>query len=398
MRASLKQFFIPHVGNNYHPHILHGKRVLFYGALGIMVKAIAVATILLMPLQVLVVPEVVVDQERRIIALTNEIRLREGVDPVVYHEKLHISSFLKAEDMVEGSYFEHVSPAGKHLSNFLKDAAYDFSVAGENLAVGFATPEDVVTAWVESPTHFTNLIDPDFKDIGVGSRIGLYQSVPSIYIAEHFGNPRPTEVGEQSVLDIDNKSTDPRVRGLTVQNLSDSEDVSSPYYDSNKSYVSWKLSGQDTIQLTAVARIVGSVKTAVVHAHGYDFSLYPTDTPLEWSGTLIVHTTPEKFFRVILPPSITIDWGDTVETIAAISWQNAPTIPPDTGRKYELLRHIPGIFGSVSLVSYAILYGMVVFFTLSLILKICIQIRHQHYHVIGSVLVLIVLLTLLAIA
>ncbi len=389
MSTGLKHFFIPHEGNNYHPHALHHKRILFYGVFGITVKCIAVTVALLLPTQAFVIPEVLVAQQEKVIELTNEVRVREGVPPIVYSEPLAQSSLHKAVDMAEKSYFEHVSPEGKKLKNFLHEVNYYYSVAGENLAVGFSSPEAMVNAWVESPTHFSNLIDPDFRDIGVGSSVGMYGGNLAVYVAQHFGTPS----SEQSSIAENNLRT--RVQGITVGN--EEGLVYNQYYDFGASYLTWKSEGE-SIEIQGNARIVGDVARATVVAQGYTFELYNTHENDMWSGIISVPQSPQHFFDVVVPPEITVVWGDGQVTQSVIEWQYIPIVPMDTFQKYETARLVPQVLGTLSPITRGVLYGLIVFFSVALVLKIVIQIRHQHYHVIASTLALIGFLTLLAVA
>ncbi len=386
MSVGLKHFFIPHEENNYHPHALHHGRVLFYGFLGIAVKMIVVVTALLLPAQAYVVPEVLVAQQERVIELTNEIRLREGVALLEYAEPLAESSWNKAVDMTELGYFEHINPEGKRLRDFLKEVGYQYSVAGENLAVGFSSPEAMVEAWVESPTHFANLIDPDFKDIGIGSSVGMYGDNVAVYVAQHFGQP-----SDQLAIASDSRE---RVRGIIE--ATEGVDTVSPYYDFGASYVSWKKEG-DKITLHAHTRTVGPVSQITVTAQGYGFELYDTHEDGVWEGTITVSESLEDFFASVVPAEIVIVWVDQEVTNSSIEWQTIPAIPMGSIQKYELSKQVPAVLGTISPASRGVLIGLIVFFSCALILKIFIQIRHQHYHVIASALTLIGFLTLLVI-
>jgi len=383
MSSALKHFFIPHAENNYHPHALHHKRILFYGFLGIAVKTIAVITALLLPAQAFVIPEVLVFEQQKIIDLTNEVRSREGVQPLVYAEQLGRSSFHKAGDMARKNYFEHVNPDGKRLRDFLKDVGYSYTVAGENLAVGFSSPEAMVEAWVESPTHFANLIDSDFTDIGVGSAVGMYGTTPALYVAQHFGKPHTNT----AVATADPRE---RVRGEMVAH----SDESTPYYDVSGSHISWK-NEHGSIELHAVAHIVGNANRVVVHAQGYDFELYDTHENNIWAGTVSVSESFDAFFKAVLSPEITITWSDAQVTHSTIAWEIIPVVSMSTSHKYELARFVPQVLGELSPASQGVLYGILAFFTCALFLKIFIQIRHQHYRVIASTLMLIGLISLL---
>ncbi|MBT3369059.1 MAG: hypothetical protein HN416_18090, partial [Nitrospina sp.] len=84
-------------------------------------------------------------------------------------------------------YFSHISPENKNVASFLREVGYDYKVAGENLAMGFTTAEEVVQAWKDSPTHYANIIDGEFNDFGIGIETGKYNKIPTVYVAAHFG-------------------------------------------------------------------------------------------------------------------------------------------------------------------------------------------------------------------
>ncbi len=387
--SSVKHFFIPHRENNFHPHILHHTRILFYGFLGIVIKVIAVTTALLLPAQAFVIPEVMIAEQGRIVELTNEVRAREGVPPLSYAEKLARSSLQKAEDMARNNYFEHRTPDGRGLRDFLREAGYVYSVAGENLAVGFTSPERVVEAWVESPTHFANLIDRDFVDIGVGGSVGMYGGASALYVAQHFGSPKQGSEVESSL------SSRVRVRGEEIADTN-TESASDSYYDFGASYVRW-VRGEEMIELTASTRMVGAVDRVVVRVQGYDFELQDTGDGGRWEGSLTVFRPYAEFFKAVLSPEIMIVWSDGTETSSLIQWDVLPQVSLTSAHKYELTRMVPTILGSFSATSQGILYAMIAFFSLTLVLKIFVEIRHQHYHVIASTMLLLTLLSLLAI-
>ena len=189
MRETLKHFFIPHEGNNYHPHILHTKRTLLYAAMLLATKLIVVVFTLLLPLQVFMLPDVLAQEQQEIIRLTNAVRGEKDLAAYSEHQELDRSALLKAEDMAEKIYFAHVSPDGDNLHDFLGQTSYVYSQAGENLGMGFSSAEQVMAAWRKSPTHYANLIDEDFADIGVGLEPGEYDGVPTVYVVQHFGRP-----------------------------------------------------------------------------------------------------------------------------------------------------------------------------------------------------------------
>ena len=202
MKKMLKKYFIPHEENNYHPHILHTKRALFYSAVFISMKAIVISFAILLPLQVFVMPDILQAQQQEIIDLTNEIRVQKGMEPLQPFTKLYDSGQLKADDMAQKEYFEHVGPDGRRLKDYMNTVGYEYKYAGENLAMGFADAQSLVNAWVNSPTHYANLIDTDYLEFGVGLHVGQYDGTPTVYVAQHFGKKVGTKksVGSLKVV------------------------------------------------------------------------------------------------------------------------------------------------------------------------------------------------------
>jgi uncharacterized protein YkwD len=72
-----------------------------------------------------------------------------------------------SSDMAQNNYFSHDSLDGKTFSQRLTDAGYNFSAAGENIAAGDLTVEQVVNHWLNSPAHCVNMMNPVYRDIGV---------------------------------------------------------------------------------------------------------------------------------------------------------------------------------------------------------------------------------------
>jgi len=188
-KKHLKDFFIPHEENNYHPHILHTKRAVLYSAVFLTTKIIVVIFALLVPTQVFLLPDILSEQRNRLLILTNELRQRQGIPILNQAEKLFLSTTFKVYDMVEKSYFSHVNLENQGLAYFLSQANYNYTTAGENLAVGFSEAEQLFAAWEKSPTHYANLIDQEFQEFDLNLKGGTYSDYPVIYVAQHFGRP-----------------------------------------------------------------------------------------------------------------------------------------------------------------------------------------------------------------
>lgn len=188
--GKLHDFFVPHAGNDYKPLALHPQRLFFYGLSAVLVKMIIVFFIISFPTIAWLSPDVLQESGQKIIELTNQLRQKVGVAPLVESQALDQAAYAKAQDMLLQQYFAHVGPDKKSLVDWLFAFDYDYMVAGENLALGFAAPEDVVEAWSLSKTHYANLIDPDFSQIGIGVISGPYNGQDTTLIAQYFGYPR----------------------------------------------------------------------------------------------------------------------------------------------------------------------------------------------------------------
>jgi uncharacterized protein YkwD len=72
-----------------------------------------------------------------------------------------------SSEMAQNNYFSHDSLDGKAFSQRLTDVGYHYSAAGENIAAGDSTVEQVVNRWLGSPGHCVNMLNPTYRDMGV---------------------------------------------------------------------------------------------------------------------------------------------------------------------------------------------------------------------------------------
>ncbi|WP_446674095.1 stalk domain-containing protein [Paenibacillus sp. 598K] len=104
----------------------------------------------------------------QVVSLVNEARSQAGLSALSSDSALARVAFDKAKDMADNDYFDHDSPT--HGSPFEMMDAYGISYgyAGENIAKGQRTPQEVVDAWMNSPGHRANILSDNFTTIGVG--------------------------------------------------------------------------------------------------------------------------------------------------------------------------------------------------------------------------------------
>ncbi len=124
-----------------------------------------------------------------LVKLTNEYRRESGTSLLVENSQLTMAAEAKARDMAERSYFSHQTPEGEDPWVFLDRVGYAYTIAGENLAVNFNKSNAVTTAWMDSPTHRTNILNSKFTEIGVGTAQGIYKGHTATFVVQLFAQP-----------------------------------------------------------------------------------------------------------------------------------------------------------------------------------------------------------------
>lgn len=123
----------------------------------------------------------------QVLDLVNKSRASEGLSNLTINPQLTVASDSKAHDMFDNGYFAHISPTGKTPWDFIKKAGYDYSFAGENLAIGYTNVLELHTAWMNSPSHRENIMNPNFKEIGIAVVEGEYEGVTTTVAVQMFG-------------------------------------------------------------------------------------------------------------------------------------------------------------------------------------------------------------------
>lgn len=127
-----------------------------------------------------------------ILQYTNIERVKYGLKPLTLNTKLSDSALVKVEDMFTLQYFEHTSPTGKTAADLVRAEDYDFQSVGENLALGdFGTDQNLVTAWMNSPLHRKNILNPKFTELGLAVARSTYKKEIQWLAVQHFGKPAP---------------------------------------------------------------------------------------------------------------------------------------------------------------------------------------------------------------
>jgi hypothetical protein len=192
----LHDYFLPHRRNNYRPYLFNVTSVavlvcaiiVFEAGYLVQTKIVFFNTNFLAS----VLPGVLAD-------LTNQSRAENGIAPVAHDALLDTAAQAAANDMATKGYFAHVSPDGKTPWYWLDQAGYHYSYAGENLAVNFTDSSNVEAAWMNSPTHRSNIVKPQYTRVGFGTANGMYEGKNTTFVVEFFATPTVKTVAATSV-------------------------------------------------------------------------------------------------------------------------------------------------------------------------------------------------------
>lgn len=197
LRKKIKNFFIPSLQNQLRPFSLRfgtlffvvvlsiAIEIAFYAYVNVAFKRNDLLSNIISSIQTTVaeaLPQVIIEQ-------TNTARQASGAQPLALNSRLALAARLKAEDLASKGYFSHQSPDGSMPWDWMKKANYDYSYAGENLAVNFFDASDLMDAWLNSPSHRANILSQDYTEIGIAAVRGVYAGRETVFVVQMFGTP-----------------------------------------------------------------------------------------------------------------------------------------------------------------------------------------------------------------
>ncbi|MBR0281178.1 MAG: hypothetical protein IJQ81_06260 [Oscillibacter sp.] len=106
--------------------------------------------------------------ELEVVRLVNVERAKYGLSALSADGELSRIARYKSQDMRDKGYFSHESPTYGSPFQMLKSFGVSYRSAGENIAYGYATPEKVVNAWMNSEGHRANILNASYTRLGVG--------------------------------------------------------------------------------------------------------------------------------------------------------------------------------------------------------------------------------------
>lgn len=182
-----------------------------------------------------------------LVNLVNQTREANGIKPLVENQKLDQAAQLKAENMVANNYFAHTSPTGITPWYWFLQAGYNYKYAGENLAIGFYDSAEVFNAWLNSPSHRANIINPNYTQVGTAVLGGFGQN-NTIIVVQDFGSQLPAKSVATKVINAKTIATQPKTNPVAKTNepapvANNNEKVLSQSTESNVSIENTKTGG-----------------------------------------------------------------------------------------------------------------------------------------------------------
>lgn len=135
--------------------------------------------------------------ENQVLTLVNQKRAagatcggvaKPPVAALTSNAKLRCAARFHSRDMGNKNFFSHTGSNGSTFVNRIDNAGYVWTAAGENIAAGQTTASAVVSGWMASTGHCNNIMNGNFKNLGVGYS---YKSTATYkhYWTQDFGKP-----------------------------------------------------------------------------------------------------------------------------------------------------------------------------------------------------------------
>ncbi|MFJ6747534.1 CAP domain-containing protein [Streptomyces sp. NPDC091266] len=116
-------------------------------------------------------PDTQSSAESQVLSLVNQERAQAGCSPVTADQELGSLAQRFSDDMARRDFFDHTDPDGR--SPWDRARAQGISnLGGENIAKGQANAQSVMDSWMKSPGHRANILNCEYKTLGVGVHFG----------------------------------------------------------------------------------------------------------------------------------------------------------------------------------------------------------------------------------
>lgn len=191
----LKHNLVPSSENNFHPRFFQAEILAIFLTLAILLQVFVftgvgsriIASFPSFSNLAAVLPAILA-------AETNEYRVENAVTPLQENVLLSEAATLKAQDMAKRGYFSHIDPDGDKPWKWISKTGYQYTYAGENLAIDFIDSKDVTDAWIASRTHRSNLVNSNFTQFGIGVANGIFENKPTTFVVQFFATPAEANI------------------------------------------------------------------------------------------------------------------------------------------------------------------------------------------------------------
>jgi hypothetical protein len=303
-----------------------------------------------------------------LVVQANIERNKKGLSTLAYNKKLERAAFLKAENMFKEQYWAHYGPNNESPWQFILASGYQYKYAGENLAKGFSSTQAVHDAWMASPTHRANILDGNFKEIGIAVVKGKLLGADVFLVVQMFGStttqPAKTDTAVPSI-----KITKPEDGDILEDGITDirgeTKNLESPNISAylNTSFLGSSKSENGTFELQAPvaemqgdqtllirgtaegdAKLVDSVVVTIVSRDENDNSLKGCIAAVKEVSNLVLTYTCQRQntgfsatvgntrytqgsdLRKITVPLSSLPVGDEISIVIAVSYDDKSTL------------------------------------------------------------------------
>jgi uncharacterized protein YkwD len=149
---------------------------------------------------------------------TNEARSKHNAPALQLDTELSKAAQAKADDMARRNYWSHITPDGQQPWKFIDNTHYSYDAAGENLAYGFGSSDQVVTAWMNSLEHRENVLNASYHDVGFGmANVANFQGHgPETIVVAFYAEPANLNMVWHANSKFENLSSSQTVSRLQV--------------------------------------------------------------------------------------------------------------------------------------------------------------------------------------
>ncbi len=206
-----KIFFTACQQNQYRPKFLESDFLFYLVILLLILKILGLGFFIYIP----EIPLFADITKNTLISFANQERIALGFEPLSESYKLNEAAQLKAKDMLENNYFSHENLEGEPFWSWFEVVGYNYKFAGENLAIGFLDSQEVHQAWLESELHRQNILNPEYKEIGMAVARGDFSGNETTLVVQLLARPNASLAAEDNLSHI----------GLEQDSLDDSESL-----------------------------------------------------------------------------------------------------------------------------------------------------------------------------